>query len=82
MPQLLWVYVNSYNIIYNYNIFNTWRLLNSELSSAGIEHLPYMQRVIGSSPVVPTKFLGVVQLVESLVWDQDIVCSSHTTQTN
>jgi hypothetical protein len=26
-----------------------------ELSSAGSEHLPYKQRVIGSNPIAPTK---------------------------
>ena len=30
------------------------------------EHLPYKQRVIGSSPIVPTKFGLVVQLVRTL----------------
>ena len=30
------------------------------------EHLPYKQRVTGSSPVVPTKFGLVVQLVRTL----------------
>ena len=31
------------------------------------EHLPYKQRVIGSSPIVPTIFFGpVVQLVRTL----------------
>ena len=29
------------------------------------EHLPYKQRVIGSSPVVPTKYGSVVQLVRT-----------------
>ena len=30
------------------------------------EHLPYKQRVIGSSPIVPTMFGPVVQLVRTL----------------
>ena len=30
------------------------------------EHLPYKQRVIGSSPIVPTIFGPVVQLVRTL----------------
>ena len=30
------------------------------------EHLPYKQRVTGSSPVVPTKYGPVVQLVRTL----------------
>ena len=30
------------------------------------EHLPYKQRVIGSSPIVPTTFGPVVQLVRTL----------------
>ena len=29
------------------------------------EHLPYKQRVIGSSPIVPTKFGPIVQLVRT-----------------
>ena len=28
------------------------------------EHLPYKQRVIGSSPIIPTIYAGVAQLVE------------------
>ena len=30
------------------------------------EHLPYKQRVIGSSPIVPTKYGPVAQLVRAL----------------
>ena len=30
------------------------------------EHLPYKQRVTGSSPVVPTRYGPVVQLVRTL----------------
>ena len=29
-------------------------LIEGELSSAGLEHLPYKQRVTGSNPVAPT----------------------------
>ena len=31
-------------------------LIEGELSSAGLEHLPYKQRVTGSNPVAPTSF--------------------------
>ena len=30
-------------------------LKKGELSSVGLEHLPYKQRVTGSNPVVPTR---------------------------
>ena len=36
------------------------------------EHLPYKQRVIGSSPIVPTKNAGVAQLVEQLICNQQV----------
>ena len=39
------------------------RLMYGRLAQLG-EHLPYKQRVIGSSPIAPTKYDGlVVQLV-------------------
>ena len=41
-------------------------IMNGSLAQLG-EHLPYKQRVIGSSPIVPTIILGpVVQLVRTL----------------
>ena len=36
---------------------------NGSLAQLG-EHLPYKQRVIGSSPIIPTIYAGVAQLVE------------------
>ncbi len=39
--------------------------LNGSLAQLG-EHLPYKQRVIGSSPIVPTILGPVVQLVRTL----------------
>ena len=38
---------------------------NGSIAQLG-EHLPYKQRVIGSSPIVPTTFGPVVQLVRTL----------------
>ena len=32
---------------------------NGSIAQLG-EHLPYKQRVIGSSPIVPTKFWGAI----------------------
>ena len=40
-------------------------LINGSIAQLG-EHLPYKQRVTGSSPVVPTKYGPVVQLVRTL----------------
>ena len=39
--------------------------VNGSIAQLG-EHLPYKQRVIGSSPIVPTTFGLVVQLVRTL----------------
>ena len=41
------------------------RPTNGSIAQLG-EHLPYKQRVIGSSPIVPTTFGPVVQLVRTL----------------
>ena len=41
-----------------------WQLIGS-IAQLG-EHLPYKQRVIGSSPIVPTTLGLVVQLVRTL----------------
>ena len=41
------------------------QLPNGSIAQLG-EHLPYKQRVIGSSPIVPTTFGPVVQLVRTL----------------
>ena len=38
---------------------------NGSIAQLG-EHLPYKQRVIGSSPIVPTKYGPVAQLVRAL----------------
>ena len=49
------------------------------------EHLPYKQRVIGSSPIAPTKnfltieYAGVAQLAEQLICNQQVVGSSPIT---
>ena len=48
------------------NINNTVRLvIFGRIAQLG-EHLPYKQGVIGSSPIVPTKYGLVVQLVRML----------------
>ena len=39
--------------------------VNGSIAQLG-EHLPYKQRVTGSSPVVPTKFGPLAQLVRAL----------------
>ena len=39
------------------------------------EHLPYKQRVIGSSPIGPT-FADVAQLAEQLICNQQVIGSS------
>jgi hypothetical protein len=38
-----------------------------ELSSAGSEHLPYKQRVIGSNPIVPTRG-GLTEMLNPLLF--------------
>ena len=44
------------------------------------EHLPYKQRVTGSSPVTPTiQYAGIAQLVEQLICNQQVVGSSPIT---
>ena len=48
-------------MLYNNQVADEQRQCGS-LAQLG-EHLPYKQRVIGSSPVVPTTFGRVVQLV-------------------
>ena len=35
---------------------------NGELSSVGLEHLPYKQRVAGSNPAVPTLTISHIQV--------------------
>ena len=53
------------------------------------EHLPYKQRVIGSSPIVPTKarftrafyYRGVAQLAARVVWDHQAAGSNPVTPT-
>ena len=51
------------------------------------EHLPYKQRVTGSSPVAPTKnltikYAGVAQLAEQLICNQQVAGSSPITSSN
>ena len=46
------------------------------------EHLPYKQRVTGSSPVVPTTYAGMAQLVEQLTCNQQVTGSSPVASTN
>ena len=49
------------------------------------EHLPYKQRVTGSSPVTPTiktKYAGVAQLAEQLICNQQVAGSSPITSSN
>ena len=40
------------------------------------EHLPYKQRVIGSSPIGPIQFADVAQLAEQLICNQQVIGSS------
>ena len=40
------------------------------------EHLPYKQRVIGSSPIGPIKYADVAQLAEQLICNQQVIGSS------
>ena len=40
------------------------------------EHLPYKQRVIGSSPIGPISFADVAQLAEQLICNQQVIGSS------
>ena len=41
------------------------------------EHLPYKQRVIGSSPIGPiSKYADVAQLAEQLICNQQVIGSS------
>ena len=40
------------------------------------EHLPYKQRVTGSSPVGPIYFADVAQLAEQLICNQQVIGSS------
>ena len=39
---------------------------NRELSSVGLEHLPYKQRVVGSNPTVPTLTISHLQSLTSV----------------
>ena len=59
------------NVIFNY----VTEVLGDQLS--WLEHLPYKQGVIGSSPISPTiYFAGIAQLVEQLTCNQQVVGSS------
>ena len=40
------------------------------------EHLPYKQRVIGSSPIGPIELADVAQLAEQLICNQQVIGSS------
>ena len=53
---------------------NTSRYMGDQLS--WLEHLPYKQGVIGSSPISPTINAGIAQLVEQLTCNQQVVGSS------
>ncbi len=48
---------------------------NGILAQLG-EHLPYKQRVIGSSPIGPIIFADVAQLAEQLICNQQVIGSS------
>lgn len=64
-PELSGVFQKNYKI---FRVYPEMLYLHShfwELSSAGSEHLPYKQRVIGSNPVAPTR-RGLTQKVEPL----------------
>ena len=61
----------------------TFALAKREHSSVGSEHLPYKQRVIGSTPIVPTKkglhfwspfFFLLVSIVMFLAY-KAVICS-------
>ena len=49
--------------------------LNGIIAQLG-EHLPYKQRVIGSSPIGPISFADVAQLAEQLICNQQVIGSS------
>ena len=49
--------------------------LSGVLAQLG-EHLPYKQRVIGSSPIGPISFADVAQLAEQLICNQQVIGSS------
>ena len=52
------------------------RLIYGILAQLG-EHLPYKQRVIGSSPIGPiSKYADVAQLAEQLICNQQVIGSS------
>ena len=48
---------------------------NGVLAQLG-EHLPYKQRVIGSSPIGPINYADVAQLAEQLICNQQVTGSS------
>ena len=49
--------------------------INGILAQLG-EHLPYKQRVIGSSPIGPIEYADVAQLAEQLICNQQVIGSS------
>ena len=51
-----------------------WVVIHGILAQLG-EHLPYKQRVIGSSPIGPI-FADVAQLAEQLICNQQVIGSS------
>ena len=66
--------VNDYNI-YNYHSLQVTRGILAQLG----EHLPYKQRVTGSSPVgpiYPKGYADVAQLAEQLICNQQVIGSS------
>ena len=50
-------------------------IYNGVLAQLG-EHLPYKQRVIGSSPIGPISYADVAQLAEQLICNQQVIGSS------
>ena len=69
---LLWVYTNEVDRERNSSLVNR----NGILAQLG-EHLPYKQRVTGSSPVGPIySYADVAQLAEQLICNQQVIGSS------
>ena len=53
--------------------FDKWVVLRREHSSVGLEHLPYKQRVGGSTPSAPTKKEILKQFGISFLYNMLIV---------
>ena len=59
--------------------FDKWVVLRREHSSVGLEHLPYKQRVGGSTPSAPTKVETPSQFAERVfffLWFPRFKCTT------